>query len=71
MRRLALIPNKGEDMKTVVTLFLLSGVTMMLLACAQVSPVLSDNGNVEPAKQPHHTKPVFPSFELDLSDVSI
>jgi len=45
MRRPALILNKGEDMKTAVTLF-------SLLACAQVSAVESDNGNVEPAKQP-------------------
>jgi poly(3-hydroxybutyrate) depolymerase len=68
MRRPALIPNKGEDMKTAVTLFSLSGVTMFLLACTQVSTDASENGNVEPAKQPDDTKLVFSSLELDQTN---
>ncbi|RLA34516.1 MAG: hypothetical protein DRR11_02600 [Gammaproteobacteria bacterium] len=68
MRRPALIPNKGEDMKTVVTLFLLPGVMMLLLACVQESPGVSDNGNVEPAKQSDATKLVFSSLELDQTN---
>jgi len=55
-------------MKTVVTVFLLPGVMMLLLACAQASPVLSDNGNVEQAKQPDATKLVFSSLELDQTN---
>jgi len=55
-------------MKTVVTLFLLPGVMMLLLACAQEPPGVSDKGNVEPAKQPDATKLVFSSLELDQTN---
>ncbi len=55
-------------MKIAVTLFLLSGVTMLLLACTQVSTDASENGNVEPAKQPDDTKLVFSSLELDQTN---
>ncbi len=55
-------------MKTAVTLFFLSGVTMFLLACTQVSTDASENGNVEPAKQPDDTKLVFSSLELDQTN---
>ncbi len=68
MRRPALIPNKGEDMKTVLTLFLLPGITMLLLACDQVSPAESDNGNIEPTKQSDDAKLVFSSLELDQTN---
>ena len=53
MRRPALIPNKGEKMKAVVTLFLLPGITMLLLACAQASD---------------DTKLVFSSLEFDQTN---
>ncbi len=55
-------------MKIVVTLFLLSGVTMLLLACTQVSTDASENGNVEPAIQPDDMKLVFSSLELNQTN---
>ena len=41
---------------------------MLSLACAQVSPTLSDNGSIEPTKQPDDTKLVFSSLELDQTN---
>ncbi|MDH3468105.1 MAG: hypothetical protein OES26_19730 [Gammaproteobacteria bacterium] len=55
-------------MKMAVTLFSLSGFTMLLLACAQVSAVASEIGNAEPEKQPDDTKLVFSSLELDQTN---
>ena len=55
-------------MKIAVTLFLLSGFTMLLLACAPVSLVESDNGNVEPTKRPDDAKLVFLSLKLDQTN---
>jgi len=53
MRRPAPIPNKGEDMKIAITLFLLSGFTMLSPAYAQVF----DDGKL-----------VFSSLELDQTN---
>ncbi len=60
--------NKGEDMKNAVPIFLLSAVTMLSLTCAQASPTLNDNRNIEPTKQPEDTKLVFSSLELDQTN---
>ncbi len=50
-------------MKIAVTLFLLSGFTMLSLTWAQ-----NDNGNVEPPKQTDDTKLVFSSLALDQTN---
>ena len=55
-------------MKNAVTLFLLSGVTMLLLACTQVSTDARENGVAEPAIQPDDTKLKFSSLELDKTN---
>jgi len=68
MRRPALIQDEGEDMKDAVTLFLLSGVMVLLLVCTQESTDASENGIVEPAKQPDDTKLKFSSLELDQTN---
>ena len=51
-------------MKIAVTLFLLSGFTMLLLACTQVSP----DGSVEPTTQPDDAKLVFSSLDIDQTN---
>ncbi len=51
-------------MKIAITLFLLPGFTMLLLACAQVSP----DGNVEPTKQADDAKLLFSSLEIDQTN---
>jgi len=55
-------------MKIAVTLFLLPGFTMLLLASTQVFPDESDNGIVEPTKQRDDAKLVFSSLELDQTN---
>ena len=55
-------------MKIAATLFLLSGITMVLLACSQVSTDSSENVNVEPAIQPDDTNLVFSRLELDQTN---
>ncbi len=60
--------NRGEDMKNAVTRILLSGVTMLLLACAQVPPDENGDGIVESAQQPDDAKLVFSSLELDRTN---
>jgi len=55
-------------MKDAVTLFLLSGVMVLLLVCTQESTDASENGIVEPAKQPDDTKLKFSSLELDQTN---
>jgi poly(3-hydroxybutyrate) depolymerase len=64
----AFAPNKGETMRTAVTLFLLSGVTMALLACTQASTDASESVNGEPAIQSEDSKLVFSSLELDQTN---
>ena len=51
-------------MKIAITLFLLPGFTMLLLACAQVSP----DGSVEPTTQPDDAKLVFSSLDIDQTN---
>ncbi len=55
-------------MKNAVTRILLSGVTMLLLACAQVPPDENGDGIVESAQQPDDAKLVFSSLELDRTN---
>jgi len=55
-------------MKNAVTLYLLSGVMVLLLACTQESTEASKNRIVEPAIQPDDTKLVFSSLELDQTN---
>jgi len=50
-------------MKALVSLLVLSGVMMSLLASAQVPPVENGNKTVEPVKQSGDTKLVFSSLE--------
>jgi len=51
-------------MKIAVTHFLLSGFTMLLLACVQVSP----EGSAESTNQPNDADLVFSSLELDQTN---
>ncbi len=51
-------------MKIAITLFLLPGFTMLLLACAQVPP----DGSVEATTQPDDAKLVFASLEIDQTN---
>jgi len=55
-------------MKIAVTLFLLSGFTMLLLACSSSSPDGSENGIVEPTIPPDDAGLVFSSLELDQTN---
>jgi poly(3-hydroxybutyrate) depolymerase len=55
-------------MKNAVTLFLLSGVMVLLLACTQVPPDENGNGIVEPTKQSDDAKLVFSSLEFDQTN---
>ena len=55
-------------MKIVVTLFLLSSMTMLSLACTQESPDENGNGIVDSSKQSEDAKLVFSSLELDQTN---
>lgn len=55
-------------MKIAVTLILLSGFSMLSLACTQVPSDENGNGMVEPAKQSDDAKLVFSSLELDQTN---
>jgi poly(3-hydroxybutyrate) depolymerase len=51
-------------MKIAITLFLLPGFTMLLLACTQVSP----DGSVEATTQPDDAELVFSSLDIDQTN---
>jgi len=58
----------SNDTKIVATLFLLSGFTMLSLACTQVPPDENGNGIVQPAQRPDNAKLIFSSLELDQTN---
>jgi poly(3-hydroxybutyrate) depolymerase len=60
--------EKRNPMRIAITFFLLSGFTMLSLACSQRSTDESGNRMVEPAQQPDNAKLVFSSLELDQTN---